>query len=167
MNLDSTTSGSVWTIVYAIPGFSSQKDFFFAIKYFFNFGSGEGVSGEEARSHSLLLLTQWTPVGWARQEFKLVPSLPCESAYGVWNGSRGGEDDGGQFQAPAGTSWSTSFFSVFLWQGSPPLSDYLTNSCHTTPMTCPGNTGLSFVFLLKCFGPVLGSLLSDVLSPIL
>lgn len=34
MNLDSTTSGSVWTIVYAIPGFSSQKDCFFAIKYF-------------------------------------------------------------------------------------------------------------------------------------
>lgn len=34
MNLTSTASASVWTIVCAIPGFSSQKDHFFAIKYF-------------------------------------------------------------------------------------------------------------------------------------
>lgn len=113
MNLASTTCENVWTIMYAIPGFSSQKDFFLCHQIFLISGSGEGVSGEEARNHSFLLI-QWTPMGWAWQGFSLSSHCPVSQCTGCGMGAKQEKMMVGQFQALTGTFWSTPLSSMFF-----------------------------------------------------
>lgn len=102
-----STSRSIWTMLYGIPDFSSQKDYF-CHQIFLISGMGGGVSGEEARSQPfLLLLTQRTPVGCSWQEISLYPHCTESHSLGSGMGVKEERMTGRQFQAPTGTSWST------------------------------------------------------------